>query len=117
MVTGVQTCALPIYPPQATPLIPPTEKKQIEAHPEQPPAPASSPAGAEPTDIERVQRYMEAVETDPKTKLKVRLFSENEAIDYLHEAKDAEGKPEVMKRILDDIVATGKKRRSAIRGE
>jgi hypothetical protein len=90
--------------PLKTPQEKPAEKAELKPHEEK-----------ELTDYEKVQRYMQAVEVDPKSKLRVRLFSENEEIDYLHEAKDA--KPEDMKKILDDIVQTGTKRRKAIRGE
>jgi hypothetical protein len=68
------------------------------------------------TDLEKVAKYMTATETDPATKAVVRLFSENEEIDYIHEAQQAAGKPDEMKKIIDDIIATGTKRRNAIKG-
>ena len=69
------------------------------------------------SDFEKVQKYLQATEVDPKTKLTVKIFSENEVIDYTFEAKEAQGKPEQMKIIMDDIIKTGGKRRRAIKGE
>ena len=69
------------------------------------------------SDYDKILHYIKATEVDPKTKLTVALFSENERLDYTHEANEAKGKPEELKKILDDIIATGKKRRAAVKGD
>jgi hypothetical protein len=69
------------------------------------------------SDYDKILRYLKATEMDPKTKTVVGLFSENEQLDYAHEAKEAQGKPEELTRILADIIETGKKRRAAVKGE
>ena len=66
-------------------------------------------------DYDRIISLLKSVSTAPGGQM-VAIFSENERIDYTHEAKDAQGKPEELARILADIVATGAKRHKVIRG-
>jgi hypothetical protein len=68
------------------------------------------------TDHDKIQRYLAATEVDPKTKIAVPLFSENEAMDYTHEANEARGNTEELAKILSDIIETGRKRRAAVKG-
>jgi hypothetical protein len=69
------------------------------------------------TDYERILYYLKGTATDPKSKALVKLFSENEIIDYTHEATENKGNPEALKKTLTDIVETGKKRTHAVKGE
>jgi hypothetical protein len=69
------------------------------------------------TDYDRGLILLKSTSTDPKTKQVVRLFTENEIIDYTHQAGQAKNDPAQMKIILDDIIATGKVRHKAVKGE
>ena len=94
---------------QAQPYMAPQEKDKD--------APVPTTAEVKLDDYARGIRYLMAAETDPKSKQVVGLFTENEKLDYTHELKEAQGKPEEMQKILADIVETGKKRRAAVKGE
>jgi hypothetical protein len=77
------------------------------------------PAHAEvkQTDYDHAITLLKSTSTDLKTKQVVRLFTENEVIDYTHQAGQAKDDPVQMKIILDDIIATGKVRHKAVKGE
>ena len=92
------------------PIIPPQEKKADAV-------PVAHEVKVAESDYDKILRFIEATEVDPKTKTVVKLFSENERIDYQHECKEARDKPEELVKILADIIVTGKKRRAAVRGE
>jgi ERF superfamily len=68
-------------------------------------------------DYDKIMRSLEVTEVDPKSKLVVKLFSDNERIDYAHEANENKDKPDELKKILSDIIDTGKHRRATIKGE
>jgi hypothetical protein len=69
------------------------------------------------TDYDHAMTLLKSTSTDPKTKQVVRLFTENEVIDYTHQAGQVKDDPAQMKVILDDIIATGKVRHKAVKGE
>lgn len=69
------------------------------------------------SEYEKGLKYLTATETDPKSKMVVSLFTENEKIDYTHELGEAKDQPEVLAKVIADIIDTGKKRRSAVKGE
>jgi hypothetical protein len=79
--------------------------------------PASSAETTPLGDYEKILKFLQATEVDPTTKLPVRLFNENELLDYTAAAGQAENEPETLKAILAYIIATGKKRRAAVKGE
>ena len=64
---------------------------------------------------EEILYRLKSVSTAPTGQL-VAIFSENEKTDYTHETDMAKDKPEELKKILSDIVATGAKRHKAIKG-
>ena len=68
------------------------------------------------SDYEKGLKYLTATETDPKSKVVVGLFTENEKVDYTHELGEAKDNPEGLAKIIADIVETGKKRRAAVKG-
>jgi len=68
------------------------------------------------TDFDKAIWSLKATATDPKTKAIVKLFSENEVIDYTAQANQAKNKPVEMAIILKDIVETAKKRTRAVKG-
>ena len=69
------------------------------------------------SEYEKGLKYLTATETDHKSKMVVSLFAENEKIDYTHELGEAKDQPEVLAKVIADIIDTGKKRRSAVKGE
>ena len=69
------------------------------------------------SDYEKGLKYLTATETDPKSKVVVGLFTENEKVDYTHELGEAKDNPEGLAKIIADIIETGKKRRAAVKGE
>ena len=69
------------------------------------------------SEYEKGLKYLTATETDHKSKMVVSLFTENEKIDYTHELGEAKDQPEVLAKVIADIIDTGKKRRSAVKGE
>lgn len=84
---------------------------------QQPQAKPAQPASLAPkTDYDKVLLYIQATEVDPTTKQVVKLFTENEQIDYRHEAKENKGNPEELAKILKDIIDTGHKRRMTVQG-
>lgn len=66
-------------------------------------------------DYGKILSLLKSVSTAP-TGQTVAIFTEAEKIDYEHEAKEAKNDPDVLKRILADIVTTGAKRHKAIKG-
>ena len=109
-------------PPRREPIRQPQEKGPIiyqnrdgtasDAVPtthEEKPAPAMD-------DYTKILSLLKSVSTAPGGQM-VAIFTENEKIDYTHEAKEAKNSPEELKRILADIVTTGAKRHKAIKGE
>lgn len=69
------------------------------------------------SEYEKGLKYLAATEIDPKSKVTVGLFTENEKLDYTHELKEAKDNPEGLAKIIADIIETGKKRRAAVKGE
>ncbi len=69
------------------------------------------------SEYEKGLKYLTATETDHKSKMVVSLFTENEKIDYTHELGEAKDQPEVLAKVIADIIETGKKRRAAVKGE
>lgn len=67
------------------------------------------------SDYDKILALLKSVSTAPTGQL-VSIFNPNEVIDYTHEANEEKDKPEELKRILADIVATGAKRHKAIKG-
>ena len=76
------------------------------------------PAVNELTNFEKILKFVKATEVDPTNpKARIYLFTENEQIDYEHEANENKGKPEELAKILADVIVSGSKRRKAIKGE
>ena len=69
------------------------------------------------SDYEKIMKYLKATVYEPKTKSTVAVFTENEQIDYQHEANEAKDKPEELKKIGSEMVETWKKREKTIKGE
>ena len=67
-------------------------------------------------DYEKIISLLQSTSTDPKTKQIVKLFNDDEVLDYTHEANTNRDKPEELKKILSDIVQTGAKRHKAVKG-
>jgi hypothetical protein len=83
-------------------------------------APAAAPQQnvlAPKNDYEKCIHYLEATEVDKGTGKTVKLFGPNEIVDYTNQANIARKNPAELKIVLDDIIATGKKRRAAVKGE
>jgi gamma-glutamylcysteine synthetase len=66
-------------------------------------------------DYGKILSLLKSVSTEPGGQV-VAIFTEAEQIDYTYEAKEAKDSPDVLKRILSDIVQTGAKRHKAIKG-
>lgn len=69
------------------------------------------------SDYGKIISLLQSTSTDPKTKQIVKLFNDNEVLDYTHEANENKDKPDELKKILGDIVQTGAKRHKAVKGE
>ena len=68
------------------------------------------------TDYDQIVKLLKSTSTDPKSGKIIQLFSDNEQIDYTHEAHEARSDPEKLKVILRDVVETGAKRHKAVKG-
>ena len=79
--------------------------------------PVEAHAEVKMSDYDKIILYTKATVVDPKTKLTVGIFNENEKIDYTHEANNAKGNPEELKKIGAEMVETWKRREKAIKGE
>jgi hypothetical protein len=66
-------------------------------------------------DYGKILSLLKSVSTAPGGQV-VAIFTEAEQIDYTYEAKEAKDSPDVLKRILSDIVQTGAKRHKSIKG-
>lgn len=69
------------------------------------------------SEYEKGLKYLKATEVDPKSKVTVNLFTENEQLDYTHELKEAKDNPEELSVIIKDIIDLGKQRRAAVKGD
>ena len=70
------------------------------------------------SDYDKIIQYIKATCCRaPSQSQTVAIFTENEQIDYMHEAKEAKGDPAALKRIGAEMVETWKKREKAIKGE
>lgn len=73
---------------------------------------------SELSDHDKILRALLRTEPAPGQKGKaIALFTENEQIDYRHEADEAKNSPEELTRILADVIQTGTSRAAAIKGE
>ena len=68
------------------------------------------------SDYDKIIKMLKATTVAPTHQI-VSIFTENEKIDYTHEANEAKDKPEDLKRIGAEMVETWKKREKAIKGE
>ena len=98
-------------PRRKGPITPPREKAPDAA------IPVKHEEKKPETGVQKIERYLKATETDPKSKSVVSLFTANEQLDYTHEANMAKDNPAELEKIMADIIATGAKRRKTIKGE
>jgi len=68
------------------------------------------------SDYDKIIKMLKATTVAPTHQI-VSIFTENEKIDYTHEANEAKDKPEDLKRIGAEMVETWKKREKSIKGE